>query len=53
MRKWLDETIRWGFPCYPVFASDRFLDSIKTATSFQKVMAQLKTDWERYRTELQ
>ena len=51
--KWLDETIRWGFPCYPVFASDRFLDSIKTATSFQKVMAQLKTDWERYRTELQ
>ena len=50
--KWLQETIRWGFPCYPLFASDAFLDPVRQAPQVQRVLAELRTEWERYRQEL-
>jgi eukaryotic-like serine/threonine-protein kinase len=51
--KWLQETIRWGFPCYPLFASDSFLDPVRQAPQFQRVMTELRSQWERYRQELE
>ena len=50
--KWLQETIRWGFPCYPLFASDPMLDPGPEAPQVQRVLAGLRTEWERYRQEL-
>jgi serine/threonine-protein kinase len=50
--KWLNVTIRWGFPCYPMFAQDRFLDPIRSSSRFQTAMADLKKQWDQYRTEL-
>ena len=51
--RWLDETIAWGFPCYPMFSTDSFLDPVRAAPRVQAVLARLKTDWEGYRTALQ
>jgi tetratricopeptide (TPR) repeat protein len=51
--RWLQETIRWGFPCYPLFASDAFLDPVRQAPEFQRVMEELRVQWERYRKELE
>ena len=50
--RWLQETIRWGFPCYPLFAEDHMLDPVRKSPEFQRVLAELRTEWERYRQEL-
>ncbi len=49
---WLNETIGWGMPCYPMFAEDRLLDRVRESPSVSAVMANLKTQWDRYREEL-
>ena len=51
--RWLEETIAWGFPCYPVFSTDKFLDGVRKSPRVQKVLAGLKVDWDRYRAALQ
>ncbi len=50
--RWLQETIRWGFPCYPLFAEDHMLDPVRKSPEFQRVLADLRGQWERYRQEL-
>ena len=50
--RWLQETIRWGFPCYPLFADDHMLDPVRQAPQFQRVLAGAAHEWERYRQEL-
>ena len=50
--RWLQETIRWGFPCYPLFAEDHMLDPVRKSPQFQRVLAELRAEWERYRQEL-
>jgi eukaryotic-like serine/threonine-protein kinase len=50
--RWLEETIAWGFPCYPMFSTDAFLDPVRQSPRVQKVLADLKVDWERYRDAL-
>ena len=50
--RWLQETIRWGFPCYPLFAEDPMLDPVRKSPQFQRVLAELRTEWERYRQDL-
>jgi len=45
--RWLEETVRWGFPCYPLFARDPWLEPIRKSPEFVAFMERLKPDWER------
>jgi len=54
-----EEAIRWlqaaaddGFPCYPLFENDPFLDHLRKDPRFIALMAKLKEQWERYRATL-
>jgi eukaryotic-like serine/threonine-protein kinase len=54
-----EEAIRWlqaaaddGFPCYPLFENDPYLDHLRKDPRFIALMAKLKEQWERYRTIL-
>ena len=49
--KWLKETAATGFPNYPLFARDPFLDRIRQAPEFVQFMAEQKAQWEKYRQE--
>jgi eukaryotic-like serine/threonine-protein kinase len=49
--KWLKETAATGFPNYPLFARDPFLDQIRQAPEFIQFMAEQKAQWEKYRQE--
>ncbi|MFN2385484.1 MAG: hypothetical protein ABR576_04250 [Thermoanaerobaculia bacterium] len=41
-----------GFPCYPLFASDPNLISLRSDPAYQSLMRKMKADWERYRATL-
>ena len=49
--KWLRVTVNEGFPCYPLFARDSFLDPIRKNSAFIEFMTEMKTRWEGYRRE--
>ncbi|MDQ3175434.1 MAG: hypothetical protein M3Q91_17280, partial [Acidobacteriota bacterium] len=49
--KWLRKTVNEGFPCYPLFGRDSFLDPIRRDPAFTQFMAEMKTRWEGYRRE--
>ncbi len=49
--KWLRVTVKEGFPCYPLFARDSFLDPIRNDPAFIQFMAEMKTRWEGYQRE--
>jgi eukaryotic-like serine/threonine-protein kinase len=49
--KWLRKTVNEGFPSYPLFARDPFLDPIREDPAFIQFMAEMKTRWEGYRRE--
>ena len=49
--KWLRETANTGYPNYPLFARDRFLDRIRQTPEFRQFIAEQKTQWERCRQE--
>lgn len=49
--KWLRVTVKEGFPCYPLFARDPFLDPIRKDPAFLQFMAEMKTQWEGYQRE--
>ena len=49
--KWLRVTAKEGFPCYPLFARDPFLDRIRSDAAFEQFMSEMKTRWENYRNE--
>ena len=49
--KWLRETAATGFPCYPLFERDVYLNRIRQAPEFIKFMAEMKAQNERYRRE--
>jgi Tetratricopeptide repeat len=44
--KWLQETIDWGFPAYPIFSTDSFFDPIRDSPAFRRVLSELKPKWE-------
>ena len=50
--KWLQDAAEDGFPCYPLFANDTNLDSLRKDERFIAFMAKLKQQWERYNTTL-
>lgn len=50
-----DEAIKWlqvaaddGFPCYPLFVSDAYLNSLRKEERFIVFMTKLKQQWEHY-----
>ena len=49
--KWLRETAATGFPCYPLFERDAYLNRIRQAPEFIQFMAEMKAQNERYRRE--
>lgn len=49
--KWLRETAATGFPCYPLFERETFLDRIRQAPQFVQFMAEMKQQFERYQRE--
>ena len=49
--KWLKETAAMGFPNYPLFERDPYLDRIRKAPEFVQFMADKKAQWEKYRQE--
>jgi DNA-binding winged helix-turn-helix (wHTH) protein/TolB-like protein/Tfp pilus assembly protein PilF len=49
--RWLRETADTGFPNYPLFERDHFLDHIRNAPEFVQFLAEQKTQWERFQKE--
>jgi len=49
--RWLKETAATGFPNYPLFERDPFLNRIRQSPEFIQFMTEQKAQWERYRTE--
>jgi hypothetical protein len=49
--KWLRETAATGFPSYPTFERDHYLDPIRESTEFTQFMAEMKSQNERVRRE--
>jgi serine/threonine protein kinase len=49
--KWLKETAATGFPDYPLFTRDPFLNRIRQAPEFIQFMAEQKAEWEKYQQE--
>ena len=46
---WLQRAANEGFPCYPVYASDRSLDRLRNYPDFQQFMRKLAMQWEIYK----
>jgi hypothetical protein len=49
--KWMRVTAAEGFPHYPRFERDSFLDPIRDDPAFKQFMAEMKTRWEGYQRE--
>ena len=49
--KWLRVTVKEGFPCYPLFARDPFLDPIRQDPAFVLFLEEMKTRWKGYQRE--
>jgi tetratricopeptide (TPR) repeat protein len=50
--KWLQRAADDGFPCYPLFERDPFLDNLRKDPRSIDLMAKLKKQWEYYQTRL-
>jgi len=51
--KWLRVTADTGFPCYPAFQRDVYLDRMRGNPQFVQFMAEMKSLNEKYRNEFQ
>ena len=49
--KWLRVTVAEGFPHYPLFARDAFLDPIRQDPAFKKFLEEMRARWESYERE--
>jgi TolB-like protein/tRNA A-37 threonylcarbamoyl transferase component Bud32/Tfp pilus assembly protein PilF len=47
--KWLQAAADHGFPCYPLFESDPYLDPLRKNPPFITLMMRLKEQWKHYR----
>ena len=50
--RWLRQVAEDGFPCYPLFERDPFLDNVRTDLGFVAFMREQKVQWEQFRTTL-
>jgi DNA-binding winged helix-turn-helix (wHTH) protein/TolB-like protein len=49
--KWLRETADSGFPNYPLFARDPYLDRIRQSPEFTQFLSEQKSQWDRFNQE--
>ncbi len=49
--KWLRYTVENGFPCYPLFERDPYLNPIRKDPQFTKFLAELKAQWQGYKQQ--
>jgi hypothetical protein len=49
---WIRAAADDGFPCYPLFENDPYLDNLRKDPRFIALMAKLKEQWEHYQTLL-
>ena len=49
--KWLKETANSGFPNYPLFERDPYLNRVRKSKEFIQFMAEEKANWEKLRDE--
>jgi hypothetical protein len=49
--KWLHVTVKEGFPCYPLFARDQFLEPFCKDPALLRFMDEMKRRWEGYQRE--
>ncbi len=47
--KWLQAAADSGFPCYPLFESDPYLDQLREDSRFTALMMRLKEQWKGYK----
>ena len=50
--KWLQTAAEDGFPCFPLFEHDSNLNSLRNDTRFTGFLANLKKQWQNYKTTL-
>jgi tetratricopeptide (TPR) repeat protein len=50
--QWLQAAADDGFPCYPMFAQEPYLEHLRNDPRFLTLMAKLKEQWEAYRAKL-
>jgi len=50
--QWLHRVADGGMPCYPLFASDPFLNNIRKEPGFIAFLREQKAQWERFRAAL-
>jgi tetratricopeptide (TPR) repeat protein len=48
--KFLEIAANDGFPCYPLYERDSNLDNLRSDPAFISLLAQLKKQWEHYKT---
>src|SRR5262245_4766176 len=50
--RWLQTAADDGFPCYPLFENDPYLNHLRKDPRFIELMANLKAQWKRYQAIL-
>lgn len=48
--EWLDKAAKTGFPNYPLFNSDPYLENLKEYQEFEELLKELKEKWEYFKT---
>ncbi len=48
--RWLREAAADGYPCYPLFEKDASLNNLRGDSRFIQFMADLKRQWEYYKS---
>jgi hypothetical protein len=49
--KWLREAAATGYPNYPLFERDPYLNRIRQTPEFEQFMAEMKVQFEKYKRE--